>query len=46
MKLYTMNAPPNPRKVDLLLKVKELDINDIDGWVLDRLSDMIEENKI
>lgn len=29
MKLYTMNFPPNPRKVDLLLKVKELDINDI-----------------
>ena len=29
MKLYTMNAPPNPRKVDLLLKVNELDINDI-----------------
>jgi len=24
-----MNFPPNPRKVDLLLKVKELDINDI-----------------
>ena len=29
MKLYTMDSPPNPRKLDLLLKVKELDINDI-----------------
>ena len=29
MKLYTADFPPNPRKVDCLIKVKDLDINDI-----------------
>ena len=29
MKLYTADFPPNPRKVDCLIKAKGLDINDI-----------------
>lgn len=27
-------------------KLREIDINDIDSWMLDRLSDMIEGNKL
>jgi hypothetical protein len=31
---------------ELIEKLREIDINDIDSWLLDRLSDMIESNKI
>jgi hypothetical protein len=31
---------------EIIEKLREIDLADIDGWVLDRLSDMIEENKI
>lgn len=31
---------------ELIEKLREIDINDIDAWLLDRLSDMIESNKI
>jgi hypothetical protein len=31
---------------ELIEKLREIDINDIDSWLLDRLSDMIESNKL
>lgn len=31
---------------EIIEKLREIDINDIDAWLLDRLSDMIEGNKI
>jgi hypothetical protein len=31
---------------ELIEKLREIDINDIDAWLIDRLSDMIESNKI
>ena len=31
---------------ELMEKLREIDIADIDAFLLDRLSDMIEENKI
>jgi len=31
---------------EIMEKLREIDIADIDSWLLDRLSDMIEENKI
>lgn len=31
---------------ELIEKLREIDLIDIDSWLLDRLSDMIEENKI
>lgn len=31
---------------ELIEKLREIDLADIDSWLLDRLSDMIEENKI
>jgi hypothetical protein len=31
---------------EIIEKLREIDINDIDSWMLDRLSDMIEGNKI
>jgi hypothetical protein len=31
---------------EMIEKLREIDIADIDSWLLDRLSDMIESNKI
>jgi hypothetical protein len=31
---------------ELMEKLREIDINDIDSWILDRLSDMIEGGKL
>jgi hypothetical protein len=31
---------------EIIEKLREIDINDIDSWMLDRLSDMIEGNKL
>ena len=31
---------------EIIEKLREIDINDIDNWLLDRLADMIESNKI
>jgi hypothetical protein len=31
---------------EIIDKLREIDLKDIDSWLLDRLSDMIEENKI
>ena len=31
---------------EMIEKLREIDINDIDSWMLDRLSDMIEGNKL
>jgi hypothetical protein len=31
---------------EIIEKLREIDINDIDSWILDRLSDMIEGGKI
>lgn len=31
---------------EIMEKLREIDINDIDNWLLDRLADMIESNKI
>jgi len=31
---------------EIVEKLREIDIKDIDSWLLDRLSDMIENNKI
>lgn len=31
---------------EIIEKLREIDINDIDAWLLDRLADMIEENNI
>lgn len=31
---------------EIIEKLREIDLTDIDSWFLDRLSDMIEENKI
>jgi hypothetical protein len=31
---------------EMIDKLREIDIADIDSWLLDRLSDMIENNKI
>lgn len=31
---------------EMMEKLREIDINDIDNWLLDRLADMIENNKI
>jgi hypothetical protein len=31
---------------EIIDKLREIDIADIDGWLLDRLSDMIESKKI
>lgn len=31
---------------EIIEKLREIDINDIDAWLIDRLSDMIENNKI
>lgn len=36
----------NHAREEIIEKLREIDINDIDAWVLDKLSDMIEENKI
>jgi hypothetical protein len=31
---------------EMIEKLREIDIADIDSWLLDRLSDMIESNKL
>ena len=31
---------------EMIEKLREIEINDIDSWMLDRLSDMIEGNKL
>lgn len=31
---------------EMIEKLREIDIADIDSWLLDRLSDMIENNKL
>lgn len=31
---------------EIIEKLREIDLADIDSWLLDRLSDMIESNKI
>ena len=31
---------------EIVEKLKEIDINDIDTWLLDRLADMIEGNQL
>jgi hypothetical protein len=31
---------------EMIDKLREIDIADIDSWLLDRLSDMIESNKL
>jgi hypothetical protein len=31
---------------EIIEKLREIDINDIDGWILDKLSDMIEGGKL
>jgi hypothetical protein len=31
---------------EIMEKLREIDINDIDSWILDRLSDMIEGGKL
>jgi hypothetical protein len=31
---------------EMMEKLREIDINDIDNWLLDRLADMIENNKL
>lgn len=31
---------------EMMDKLREIDINDIDNWLLDRLADMIENNKL
>lgn len=31
---------------EIIEKLREIDIADIDSWLLDRLSDMIESNKL
>ena len=31
---------------EIIEKLREIDIADIDSWLLDRLSDMIENNKL
>lgn len=31
---------------ELIEKLREIDINDIDVWLLDRLADMIEGNQV
>jgi hypothetical protein len=31
---------------ELMEKLREIDINDIDAWILDRISDMIEGGKL
>lgn len=31
---------------EIIDKLREIDIDDIDGWLLDKLSDMIERNDI
>jgi hypothetical protein len=31
---------------EIMEKLREIDINDIDNWLLDKLADMIEGNKI
>jgi len=31
---------------EIIEKLREIDINDIDTWLLDRLADMIEGNKL
>lgn len=36
----------NHAREEIIEKLREIDINDIDAWVLDKLSDMIEENKL
>lgn len=31
---------------EMIEKLREIDISDIDSWLLDRLSDMIESNQL
>ncbi len=31
---------------EIMEKLREIDINDIDNWLLDKLADMIEGNKL
>jgi len=31
---------------EIMEKLSEIDINDIDSWILDRLSEMIESNQL